>query len=119
MSVCLVGTDFEEIGRSALEDFDQNVSDLPKDLCAPFFQEAKSLESKLVTMFQFVSRLARNEPDMDNVASMWGAMEQLCEQAEIRVSKLSTEHPNCNADYFFDRLHQLKRKCKRLQMTHS
>jgi hypothetical protein len=119
MSACLVGTDVEEFGRSALNDFDQDVSALSKNLCAPFFQEAGRLESKLEMMFQVVSRLARNEPEMDNVAKMWGAMAQSCEDAEKRVAKLSQDHPNCNADYFFDHLFQLKSKCKRLQAMHS
>ena len=118
MSACLVDKDFEEIGRSALEAFDQDVSDLPKDLCAPFFQEANRLEGKLITMFQMVSRMARNEPELENVAKLWGAMAQLCEDAEKRVSKLSQDHPQCGADYFFDRLYQLKSKCKRLQTMH-
>jgi hypothetical protein len=119
MSACLVGTDIEEIGRSALQDFDQSVSELSKDLCAPFFNEANRLEGKLTTLFQTVSRLARSEPEVEKVAVLWGAMTHVCEDAEKQIWKLSEEHPNCGADYFFDRLHQLKSKCKRLQMMHS
>lgn len=119
MSSCLVEEDVEAFGRSALSDFDQDVSVLPKDLCAPFFREANRLEGKLITIFQVVSRMARNEPKADNVAKLWGAMGQLCEDAEKRVVELAGQHPQCGANYFFDRLHQLKSKCKRLQMMHS
>jgi hypothetical protein len=119
MNACLVEKDVEEFGRSALNDFDQDVSNLPKDLCAPFFREANRLEGKLTTIFQVVSRMARNEPDTENVAKLWGAMAQLCHKAECRVAELAQQHPHCGADYFFDRLHQLKSKCTRLQTMHS
>jgi hypothetical protein len=119
MSACFVEKDVEELGLSALTDFDKDVSEISKDLCAPFFREASRLEGKLVTIFQLVSRMARNEPETENVSKLWGAMAQLCNDAEVRVSKLAQEHPYCGADYFFDRLHQLKSKCKRLQTMHS
>jgi hypothetical protein len=119
MSACLVEKDVEEIGRSALAEFDHSVSDLSKDLCAPFYQEANRLEGKLTTLFQMVSRLARCEPNILAVAVLWGAMTIVCEDAEKRISKLAEQHPNCGADYFFDQLDQLKRKCKRLEAMHS
>ena len=119
MSACLIESDVEEFGRAALSEFDKDVSDLSKELCAPFFREANRLEGKLTTIFQVVSRMARNEPDVENVAKLWGAMAKLCNDAEIKVAKLSAEHPHCGADYFFDRLHQLKSKCTRLQTMHS
>ena len=119
MSACLVEKDVEAFGQSALSDFDREVSEISKDLCAPFFREANRLEAKLTTIFQVVSRMARNEPDTENVAKLWCAMAQLCQKAEIRVSELSQAHPKCNADYFFDHLYQLKSKCKRLQTMHS
>jgi len=119
MSACLVEKDVEAFGRSALDDFDKDVADLSKDLCAPFFREANRLEGKLTTIFQVVSRMARNEPETENVAKLWGTMAQLCEDAEKRIAKLSEAHPYCGADYFFDHLHQLKTKCKRLQTMHS
>ena len=119
MSGCLTQSDVSEIGESLLQEFDNCVSELSPDLCAPFGQEARQLEAQLTTMYKMVAKLARSEEDLACVAAMWGMMVHFCDEASTRIRKLSHEHPNCDADQFLDKISETRNKCLRLQTMHS
>jgi hypothetical protein len=119
MPHCLDKSSIEEIGESFLTDFDRRILAIPEDMCAPFNQEARQLETELVTAYKFVAQAARKDESMEKVAELWGAMVALCDSSILRLAKLKQNHPLCEAGYYYDRICDLKNKCQRLQTLHS
>ena len=110
---------FEELGRLACDDFDHEVSQIPADLCAPFFASANRLDAGLIYIFRTVAICARAEEDLDKVASYWAQMVNLCDMSLQRLSNLKADHPHCGSEHFYDRLLDLKNKCQRLHQMHA
>lgn len=119
MSTCVDASDIQEIGESFLEGFDRRYLTLNKGLCVPFNQEARQLETELVTMYKMVVKMTRAIEDVDEVGRLWGALVTLCEEGEKRLATLATEHPYCDAEPYRDDISSLRNKCQRLQMMHS
>lgn len=99
-------------------DFDRRLQGLPQDLCAPFHDEARQLETELMMLYRATVLCVRREPEMDRVAARWGEMVQLCEGSLTRLQKLSERHPDCGADIYYDRVLELRSKCQRLHEMH-
>jgi hypothetical protein len=119
MQNCLQESDLRAIGEESLADFDRRVAQLDKDLRAPFHQEARQLETELLTIYRFIARGARQEPDLDRVAALWGLMVEMCDDFLKRLSGLKELHPACGAEIYYDRALDLRNKCQRLQAMHS
>jgi len=118
---CLEQYDLNDLAESFLTAFDQRVAEIPADLCAPFFQEARRLEADLLGHYRLVARLASKVPpdDLASVSELWGSMVQACDVAATRLRNLSAKHPECGAGMFYDSVLDLRNKCSRLQMLHS
>jgi hypothetical protein len=119
VSGCLSISGIEELGESALVDFDKRVASLPKDLCAPFHQEARQLETELVTIYKMTALCCKEEDDLAKVSAMWGAMVNICDGSAKRLGELARQHPSCGADWYYDRMLDLRNKCLRLQKMHN
>ncbi len=119
MQNCVQESDLRAIGEEVLTDFERRVGSLNKDLCAPFQAEARQLEAELLTIYRFIALGAKREPDLDRVAALWGVMVGLCDEFTKRLSELKERHPYCGADFYHDRVLDLRSKCRRLQEMHS
>ena len=110
--------DLQELSRAPLLQFGRRVAALPADLCAPFHDEARQLETELVGIYRFVALCTRNEEALDRVAQLWGMMVQICDDVARELRKLVDRHPHCGAECYYDRTLDLRNKCQRLLEMH-
>lgn len=110
---------FEELGELAVADFDREISGIPADLCAPFFESANRLEAGLLSIYRTVTLCQRDVDDLGQVAQYWKAMVNVCDASLLKLSALIKAHPLCNAEHFHDRILDLRNKCQRLYQMHS
>jgi hypothetical protein len=115
---CFTESDVQELGRTVLADFDRRLLTLPGDLCAPFHEEARQLEAELLMIYRATVMCVRREDDMNRVAARWGDMVELCGGSLSRLEQLAQKHPDCGAGLYYDRVLDLRGKCKRLQEMH-
>jgi len=119
MTKCLTETDVKILAESTLTAFDEEVASLPQEVCVPFNEAAGRLEAQLLTIYKFVVQLVRREEDLEIVAGWWVTMVSQCDEFAKRLRKLSLAHPNCGADFFYDRVLDLRNRCQRLHQMHS
>ena len=100
------------------DDFDRRVSVLPDELCAPFHDEARQLETELLMLYRATVLCVRREEDIGRVATRWAEMAAICDESLNRLRKLSEKRPNCGAEIYYDRVLDLKNKCHRLHEMH-
>lgn len=118
MKECLVESDLLELSDGSLAAFDQRMASIPKDLCVPFHQEARQLETELLTVYRVVVLCTKKENNLNTVAEWWGTMVRVCDDFSGRLHRLMTEHPYCGAEQYYDRVLDLRNKCLRLQKMH-
>ena len=119
MKECLTESDLLELSQGALASFEQSLATIPKDLCAPFHEEARQLETELLTVYRVVVLCTKREEDLERVSKWWATMVRLCDEFALRLSKLVATHPACGAEQHYDRVLELRSKCLRLQKMHS
>ena len=115
---CFTESDVQELGRTVLADFDRRVADLPENLCAPFHEEARQLETESLMIYKATVLCVRHQEDMNQVAARWAEMVEICSGSLARIQRLSEKHPGCGADFYVDRILDLRSKCQRLQEMH-
>jgi hypothetical protein len=111
--------DWKALGDSSVEGFDARVACLPDNLCAPFHQEARQLDAELLTIYRMIALAVRTEENLQTIAGVWGSMVALCDNAAKSLNALAKKHPDCGADWYYDRVLDLRNKCNRLQQMHS
>ena len=119
MSSCFDTSDILELSRATLEETERRLSEIPVDLCAPFYAEASNLEQQLLGVYRTVALCVRKEEDLKRIAAWWQAMTKVCDEFAARLGKLSQEHPQCGSEFFYDRVLDLRNKCQRLQEMHA
>ncbi len=118
MSACFDTSDVLELSRATLDEANRRLSEIPADLCAPFYAEASNLEQQLLGVYRTVALCVRKEQDLEKIAAWWEAMTKACDEFAGRLAKLSEEHPECGSEFFYDRVLDLWNKCQRLQEMH-
>lgn len=118
MNERLVDSDLLELSNGSLAAFDQRIASIPRELSAPFHEEARQLEAELLTVYRVVVLCTKKEDNLDTVADWWGTMVRVCDDFAARLNRLTTEHPHCGAGHYYDRVLDLRNKCLRLQKTH-
>ena len=91
---------------------------LPDDLCAPFHDEARQLETELMSLYRAIVMCVRREEDINRVVARWGEMVEICGGCLTRIQKVSEKHPGCGASLYYDHVLELRSKCQRLQEMH-
>ncbi len=119
MTQCLAESDVRELARSTLAQFDREVAALSPELCAPFSQAAMLLERDLLTLYKVVVQIVRREEDLDRVASWWATMVSECDEFARKLHALLISRPGCGAEFYYDRVLDLRNKCQRLQRMHA
>lgn len=102
-----------------VSDFVRRVASIPPELCAPVHEEARNLETQLVTIYQLIARLVRRAEELEHVAKLWSVMVSTCDMALSKLRELVERRPACGADTYYDRILDLRNKCQRLQEMHS
>src|SRR5262249_19603868 len=118
MTECLAESDLRILAQSMLDEFDREIATLEPSLSAPFNQAATRLEGELLTIYRFVVQLVRREDDLDKVASWWQTMVSQCDEFAKRLHKLSITRPASGAEYYYNRVLDLRNKCQRLHQMH-
>lgn len=118
MNECLRDSDLMEISRESLAAFEQRIAAIPKDLCAPFHEEARQLETELLTVYRVVVLCTKREEDLPRVSAWWKRMVQVCDEFAARLGRLVQSNPQCGAEPYYDRVLELRSKCQRLQTMH-
>jgi len=119
MNSCLAESDLQDLGKEMIAGFERRVAAIPRDLCAPFHNEARQLETELLTIYKVIALSTRNVEDLDAVAKAWATMVKVCDESANRLNTLVKQHPDCGADAYYDRVLDLRNKCQRLQQMHS
>lgn len=119
VSACVTPESLSRIADDALEQFDAKVAEIPPDLCAPFNEVASNLLAELKQAYRFVATIARDSDDLDQISELWAAMEGFCGSYAERLAKLHECHPFCVAGQFYDRVLDIKNRCKRLAELHA
>src|SRR5437763_16635138 len=118
MNECLSESDLLELSQGSLASFEQRLAAIPKDLCAPFHEEARQLETELLTVYRVVVLCTRREEDLERVSKWWETMVRVCDQFAVRLNGLVEAHPACGTEHYYDRVLELRSKCLRLQKMH-
>ena len=116
---CLTNSDLLELSSDSLSAFEERLARIPVDLCAPFHEEARNLETVLLTVYRVVVLCTKREEDLNKVSQWWGTMVRVCDDFVKELGKLVEAHPACGAEAYYDRVLDLRSKCLRLQKMHS
>ncbi len=111
-------SDLKELGQSVLAGHDRRILEIPEDLCVPFTEEARQLETELLVVYKATVLCVRREENMDTVSARWAEMVEICDGSISRLKKLSDKHPHCYAQFYYDRVLDLRNKCQRLREMH-
>ena len=95
MRSCVTPKGLLGISAASLKDFDNEISQIPNDACAPFNAAASRLEAELKQAYRFVASIARESEDLDDIAQLWTAMTSFCDSYAERLSDLHSLHPMC------------------------
>lgn len=99
MRECLTDSDLLDLSKGSLAAFEQRVGTIPNDLCAPFHEEARHLETELLTVYRVVVLCTKREDDSARVSKWWETMVTVCDQFAIRLNRLLEAHPACGAEH--------------------
>ncbi len=118
MSACLDKADILSLADASLTESTRRLSSLAEDQCSPFYEEARSLELELLTVYRTVAICARKEDELQAVSAWWTAMTDICDTFAGRLKGLHEKHPYCGAEIFYDHVLDLRNKCRRLAEMH-
>jgi hypothetical protein len=118
MNACFDTADILALSQATLDETNRRLSEIPADLCAPFYAEASNLEQQLLGVYRTVALCVRKEDDLEKIAAWWHAMTKACDDFAGRLAKLSKEHPECGSELFYNRVLDLRNKCQRLLEMH-
>jgi hypothetical protein len=118
VSQCLSNIAVETVGKAAIDEFDQKVPRIPADRCGLFHEEARQLDTKVLTIYKIVAASARETEDLVSVAGWWNAMVHICDYSANRIKSLAGQHPGCGAEQYYDRIFDLRTRCRRLAGMH-
>lgn len=101
-----------------LAESEKRLARIAEDRCATFYEEARSLEVELLSMYRTVAVCVRKEDDMGRIRQWWTTMKDVCDRFAALLSQLQKNHPQCGADTFYDRVLDLRNRCQRLAEMH-
>lgn len=105
-------------GEKAIENFTQRAQSIPQEMCAAFHDEASNLEAHLLALYRVTVGLVREEEDFDQIHHRWASMVYLCDSSLVQLKELMAAHPVCGADIYYDKILDMRNKCKRLENMH-
>jgi len=70
-------------------------------------------------IYRVVVMRVRKETDLSCISTLWESMTLMCDEFAERLHSLTTQHPLCGAEFYYNRVSDLRNKCQRLQEMHS
>lgn len=119
MSACFDQTDVFTLSEATLTESTRRLENLSENQCSAFYEEARSLEIELLSVYRMVALCAKKEDDLEHVCQWWKTMTNVCDSFAKSLHTLHGKHPSCGAKLFYDRVLDLRNKCQRLAEMHS
>ncbi len=69
--------------------------------------------------YKLVVLCVKKEQDLEKVAKWWEFMAATCDAYMGQIGLLNKAHPHCGADFFYDRVLEVRAKCQRMMTLHS
>jgi hypothetical protein len=114
----MTATGVLDLWQGTAEEFEKNLQSFPADTCGRLQDAAIQIESAIKVVYRVTALEARSTEDLSEVARLWGAMGEVCQQAVKKLSALSQQQPDCGIGIYLDRILDLANKCRRLQEMH-
>jgi hypothetical protein len=109
-------TDLEQLGESALAEFNQRVAQL--DRGSDFARQVERLEAKLEQLYAVAVTLARHEERLDQVEAIWARMVGICDTFAQAVSVLRQRH-QAAGPASHDRILDIRNECEENRALHA
>ena len=116
---CVTDSDFKAIAESGISQFNKAAEGIPLDSYARIRNETSQLEAALLGVYRVVVSMVRREEDIEKVSECWGSMVAICDNYAERLGVFQKEHPACGAEIFYDRILDLRNKCRRMHALHT
>ena len=112
----LLLTDLEQLGKSALADFRQQISQ--PDRALDLARQVERLEAKLEQLYAVAVTLARHEESLEQVEAIWARMVAICDTFAQAVSDLWQRHP-ASSRASYDRILDIRNECEENRALHA
>jgi hypothetical protein len=109
-------TDLEQLGESALAEFNQQVAAL--DRSADLARQVERLEAKLEQLYAVAVTVARREERIEEVEAVWARMVAICDTFAQAVSDLRKRDPNAGPACH-DRILDIRNECEENRALHA
>ncbi len=107
-----------DVWQGTAAEFDKSILSAPPDTAGQFHDAAIQIESAIKVVYRMTAVEARNTDDMEEIARLWGAMAQVCQEAVKKLAQLVGDRRDCGVGVYIDRILDLANKCQRLQTMH-
>ena|SRR5438876_4070332 len=113
----LLVTDLEELGKTALDEFSQDVAQSGPDDAQQFERRVQRLEAKLEQLYAVAATMARREERLEDVTAVWARMVSICDTIAKTLSHLRQRRPARSASY--DRILDIRNACEENRALHA
>ncbi len=113
----LLLTDLEQLGQTALQDFDREVAQNSRTDKESLEKHAQRLEAKLEQLYAVAATMARREEALDGVAAIWSRMVSICDLMAKTLSDLQHDlKPRLES---YDRILDIRNACEENRALHA
>jgi hypothetical protein len=109
-------TDLDELGESALAEFNQQVAQLHRT--PDLGKQAERLGAKLEQLYAVAVTLARREESLAQVEAIWARMVTICDAFAQAVSRLRKANETIDA-VSYDRILDIRNECEENRALHA
>jgi hypothetical protein len=113
----LLLTDLEQLGQTALQDFDRELAGLDRAKQGGLERHAQRLEAKLEQLYAVAATMAQREESLDAVAAIWGRMALICDRMAKALSDLYQNSKPASESY--DRILDIRNACEENRALHA
>src|SRR2546428_10886231 len=82
----LLLTDLEQLGQTALQDFERDVAQTNRNDKVHLEKHAQRLEAKLEQLYAVAATMAQREESLEAVAAIWTGMASICDRMAKALS---------------------------------
>jgi len=113
----LLLTDLEQLGQTALQDFDREIAHTNRTDKANLERHAQRLEAKLEQLYAVAATMAQREEGLEGVAAIWSGMVSICDRMAKALSELQ-QGPKPRLESY-DRILDIRNACEENRALHA
>jgi hypothetical protein len=113
----LVLDDLEQLGKTALSEFNAGLSRIDSTQAAALEVRAQRLEAKLEQLYAVAVKMAQREEDLSGVADIWARMVAVCDTMAQALSQLPQRQGAAKTSY--DRILDIRNACEENRALHA